>query len=102
MQMPKRPTAKKSISLNTRPAGVFMLDTLRRLAPKVVTQRWPRSHGDDRDALAERLRNAPSAGTPLTAEEAADLEEARAEFRNGDFVIDPLTARDREIAASRR
>ncbi len=42
------------------------------------------------DAFYEAL---PDAGTPITDEERADFEAAWAEYRRGNFVVDPQTAR---------
>lgn len=50
--------------------------------------------GRHRDPLEERLAGTKSANTPLTADELADIEGARAEIRRGDFVVDERTAKD--------
>lgn len=42
--------------------------------------------------MDRRLDSAPSANTPLTKKERAALEESRAQFKSGDFIVDPATA----------
>jgi len=62
--------------------------------PQIVAwlSTWFRQAFHAPDPMDRRLDSAPSANTPLTKKERAALEESRAQFKSGDFIVDPATA----------
>jgi hypothetical protein len=58
-----------------------------------MDKREPLDDDEELAALAEFYEALPEAGTSLTDEERADIKSARAEYRRGDFIVDPHTAR---------
>jgi hypothetical protein len=99
MPMPKLPTRKKSISLNGRPVDFAVKKFVSKVTETVrLFGAAPRREDDGEfDAMEARLEGAPVCELEPNADEVANAERAMAEYRRGEFTIDPLTARDRGL-----
>ncbi len=90
-----------SLMPQTKRAGSSLAEKIgHRFAVALAVRRsafvgWLSRERREPDAMEMRLRAAPSAGTPMTAAERAALEESRADFRAGNFSVDPVTSHDR-------